>query len=343
MPDTEYLKIQTDMGIENPVAFTKPAPPKVDDDAITIKRTEQRIVDCKAMESQLKKQVIAAIEREYIEALRDVKVGFARVTAKEIIKYVVDEYDIITYDELNTNREKLDATWDASEPIHKLWSRTLDIQRFATAGKMPIADVTIMHALITVLMKTGVFTTHITIWKQKPVNTWTMDTFKRFFNDADKERLLHTAKEAGYANAVKSTPTTNTKTDKGQANVESGNVNDKTYVTLGDRKIYYCWSHGGSTNANHTSQTCNRQKDGHVSKSNWMNTCGGCTDMLISAENKQYRFKNNYRNNSGGNRSGNATNNSTNNGTNNSNNNSNNNSDNNGNNSSNSNGNNNSN
>jgi hypothetical protein len=77
MPNAEYLKIQTDMGITTPVAFTKPAPPKVGDNAITIKRIEQRIVDCKAMESQLKKQVVAAIEREYIEALRDVKVEFA--------------------------------------------------------------------------------------------------------------------------------------------------------------------------------------------------------------------------------------------------------------------------
>jgi hypothetical protein len=154
-----------------------------------------------------------------------------------------------------------------------------------------------------------------------------MDTFKRFFNDADKERLLHTAKEAGYANAVKNTPTNNTKAAKGQTNVEPGNNNDKTYVLLDDRKIYYCLSHGGSTNANHTSQTCNRQKDGHVSQSNWMNTCGGCTDMLISAENKQYQFRsnNNYRNNGGGHRNGNGNTYSNNNGNSNSNNHSNNN------------------
>jgi hypothetical protein len=85
MPNAEYLKIQTDMGIKTPVAFIKPAPPKVGDNAITIKRIEQLIVDCKAMESQLKKQVVAAIECEYIKALRAVKVGFARVPAKEII------------------------------------------------------------------------------------------------------------------------------------------------------------------------------------------------------------------------------------------------------------------
>jgi hypothetical protein len=317
MPTAEYLKVQTDMGITPAIPFIKPTAPTTGDDAITIKRKEQIIVDYKHMELQLKKQIIAAVKAEFLEPLQQTTTGYKRTkSAKEILAYLVTEYDIITQDDLKANRDKLDTPWDASEPIYKLWNRTLAIQRFATAGKFPIPDITIVHALITVLMNTGVFATHIIIWKQKPNAEWTLDNFKKFFNEANKERLLHTAKEAGYANAVKSTTNTNNigKNDKVNA---SGTNFDKTYVTLGDKKIYYCWSHGGSTNANHTSLSCNRPKEGHVTNSNWMNTCGGCTAMMISAENKQQRFRNGgntnyrnngYRNNNGNNNNGNNNN-----------------------------------
>lgn len=313
MPTTEYLQVQTDMGITPAVPFVKPAAPITGDDAITIKRKEQSIVDCKHMEMHLKKQLIAAIKPEFLVPLQQTTTGYKRTkSAKEILAYLVQEYDLITQDDLKTNRDKLDAPWDASEPIYKLWNRTLAIQRFAIAGKYPIPDITIIHMLLTVLMNTGVFATHIIIWKQKPNAEWTVDNFKKFFNEANKERLLHTAKEAGYANAVKTTASiaNNAKNDTNK----SGTTFDKTYVTLGDKKIYYCWSHGGSTNPNHTSLSCNRPKTGHITNSNWLNTCGGCTDMMISAENKQQRFKNsnNSNNRNNGNRNNNGNNNNNN-------------------------------
>ena len=302
MPNNDYLKMQTDAGVETAVPFCKPAAPDATTTDANSKHINQQRMDHKAMEGHLKKQILDAFkdEREYIDAIDDECIGFARYTPKQLLEYIAEKYDVISYDELQTNRDNLDATWDSSEPIHRLWSRTQKVKRFAIAGKKPIDDDTIMHALLTVLKKTGVFATHITIWKQKPENTWTLKAFQEFFDEADKERNEHTAKEAGYANAVKT----------GKGGTASANAattttinTDMTYMTLGDKKIYYCWSHGGNTNANHTSLTCNRQKDGHINTATWDNTCGGCMDMLFSSKNKQHRFsnsngnRNNYRGN----------------------------------------------
>ena len=316
MPNSEYLKIQTDAGIETAVPFNKPNAPDATTSEANIKIINQQRMDHKAMEGHLKKQILDAFkdEREYIDAMDDDCIGFARYTPKQLLAYIAEKYDVISYDELQTNRENLDATWDSSEPIHRLWSRTQKVKRFAIAGKKPIDDDTIMHALLTVLKKTGLFGTHITIWKQKPENTWTLKSFQEFFDEADKERNEYTAKEAGYANAVK----TGTKETTSSPNAATASVHtDMTYMTLGDKKIYYCWSHGGNTNANHTSLTCNRQKDGHVTTATWDNTCGGCMDMLFSSKNRQHRFgnsngnRNNYRSNNrnGSNNSGNGNNN----------------------------------
>ena len=301
MPNDNYAKLQTDMGIETPVPFTKPNVPSATANDIETKTINQQRLDHKAMEGHLKKQIIDAFdhEREYIEAIDDDSMGFAKFTPKALLAYITNKYDVITYSELNANREDLDATWDSSEPIHRLWSRTQKVQRFAKAGKKEIDDDTIMHALLTVLKKTGVFATHITIWKQQPEHTWTLKAFQAFFDEADKERNEHTSKEAGYANAVK----TGTKTNTQSANAATTNdEHDGTYLTFKGKKVYYCWSHGGNTNANHTSMTCNRPNNGHINTATWDNMCGGCSDMLISYQNKQQQYRNHNNNNRNGSR-----------------------------------------
>jgi hypothetical protein len=313
MPTEKYIQLQRDNNVTRPIEFKQPDPPDPTASATVITTTSKIILDCKTMEAQLKQQLLAAVDREYLNALDDDCMGLGQVKAKALLAFMEKKYDIITYDEIIANRAKLDEPWDASEPIHKLWSRTLKVQRFATAGKKPIDDDTAMHALLNVLKDTGVFMTHITIWKQKPVNTWTMSAFQEFFDEANRERDTHTAKEAGYANAVKTGPKSTTE----RANIatsDTGIAHDKYIMTFGNQKVYYCWSHGGGTNAKHTSATCNRPKSGHINLATWDNTCGGCTDILISQQNKNYRYRrNNNRNdndnngsnnNSGGNNSG---------------------------------------
>ena len=202
MTNTKYSALLTDAGSAD-IVFVKPAiPDDAADDSVKAS-INKKILDYKAMEAHLKRQMLTAIDREFIESLDDDSVGFARVTAKMLLEYIENKYDVITYAELSANREKLEDTWDPSEPIHRLWGRAQQVKRFAAAGKKPIDDETIMQGLLTVLKKTGVFATHITIWQQKPEDTWTMDAFKTFFDNADKERSTHTTKEAGYANAVK--------------------------------------------------------------------------------------------------------------------------------------------
>ena len=234
MPANEYRDIQIKAGTTVASDFIKPIPPDPAANATIISSTNKKILDYKAMEGHLKRQILAAVEREYIESLDDDSVGFARITAKALLEFIVQKYDVITYHELVTNREKLSETWDPSEPIHRLWSRVQQVQRYAAAGLKPIDDNDAMHALLEVLQKTGIFAMHITIWKQKPENTWTMHAFQEFFDEANKERHLHTSKEAGYANAVKK----GTPTNKASANAATDKAYDGTYVMLGDKKIF---------------------------------------------------------------------------------------------------------
>ena len=121
MPHDEYITLQRDAGIADAdiVPFIKPPTPDPTDAANIIIRTNKQILDYKAMEAHLKRQLLEAItDKDYITVMDDAKVGFSGTTVKTLLDYIVSKYDVITYDQLNSNREKLDENWDPSEPIY---------------------------------------------------------------------------------------------------------------------------------------------------------------------------------------------------------------------------------
>ena len=88
MPTDMYLKLQTDMKVTTPVEFKIPkAPEATAEEAIMIK-TSKIILDCKTMETYLTQQILAAIDREYFDALDDDNMGLSRVMAKDMLAHV---------------------------------------------------------------------------------------------------------------------------------------------------------------------------------------------------------------------------------------------------------------
>jgi hypothetical protein len=263
----------------------------------------QQLLDLRTMDALLKKQVLAAIDHIYLSSIENDLTGFATCTTKDILEHITKQYDIIDYDALQANRELLDAPWNFTEPIHMLWTRINNCKRFATAGKSEIDDMTAMQATYKVLKQTGVFATHVVIWKQKPENEWDLDEFKKFFDEADRERIAMTAKEAGYTGNKPSEKTsyanavTNGTTAKSTSNEnESTGTNTTTkaspkFLMFGDKKIWYCWSHGGSLSQQHTSMTCTNPLPGHVKHATWINMCGGCGDHIWAKQNKYFKKK----------------------------------------------------
>lgn len=298
MPEADYRSKQLAVTPGTFQPFVKPVAtvPKDDDSVDTIeghKEEMRQIRDYNAMESKLKQQLLAAIEPTFITALEDAEVGFAMVTSKQILQHLITEYGIITLDELATNIEVLHAPWNSEQPIRMLWDRIKECQRVGTAGGEPISDKMAMYAALKLLDGTGLYATYTTGWRQAhPVQTtWTMITFQEFFNHADKDRKKHlTTKDAGFHGANATTKTykaavtneTTGTTTEAPATRTTTNFVDPT----SGRKIYYCWSHGGSTNPKHTSETCTRQKDNHKKEATWFDMMGGCCEMNFGKNKK---------------------------------------------------------
>jgi hypothetical protein len=294
MPNDEYAAKQTKAGMVL-APFTMPTMPTIpnDDDELSVSSREENMrqyhqdkADYIAIESALRNQILAAIDELYISELEADDVGYGDYSPKEIIEYIVRKYDKIKYEDLQLNREKLEAKWDFTDPIQTLWKRIDECKKFSQAGGHELDDMTVMQATFKILQKTGIFETHCIIWKQKPEHTWTLDNFKDYFEEANESRNTATAKEVGYHGANKAA-TNSTPINE---------VEDNRYCIIGGKKIWQCWSHGGSLNPNHTSATCTNPKEGHIRESDWANLCGGSTEMLWSDKNR--KFKNKKGNNS---------------------------------------------
>jgi hypothetical protein len=274
MPTTDYRDKQRTLAPNTPFQpFIKPVPTEPpDDDSTTageeFKDNMRKIRDFNAMESRLKQQLLAAIENTYITALEDAEVGFAMVTSKQILQHVITEYGIITLDELAENLEKLNEPWDSTKPICMLWDRIKECQRIGTAGEEPISNRVAMFTALKLLDNTGTCSTYTQGWRQTyPVQTaWNIDTFKEFFNHADKDRKKTlTTKDAGYhvANAAATNKAAPSETKTTQQQTHPTKATPTTSLTHRQEKRYIIVGHTveASTPTTQVPNANSRKKD----------------------------------------------------------------------------------
>lgn len=291
MPDADYQTLQlsnaTNTGFK---PFVKPVPDNTADDDV-YKTQLRELRDWNAMESKLKQQLLRAVEHTFLTTLEDAEVGFATVSSKQIMAHLVSEYGLVTLEDLYANTEKLNEPWNCEQPIRLLWDRVKECQRVSKAGGDNISDKIAMFTVLKLLDATGLFTSYTTTWRSSYPNQsmWAMNTFREFFTNADKDRKKNlTIKDAGFhgANAA-------TKSYKDAVNTTSTNNNNNAPAAnnfvdpTSGKKIYYCWSHGGSTNPKHTSATCHHPKEGHQKEATWFDMMGGSVEMKFGKNRKK--------------------------------------------------------
>ena len=247
----------------------------------------------RALMGALTAQITRAVDKVYLAALRDKVYGFSDVTLVQMLTHLVTKYAIITRAELEANRLQLSHAWNVDDPIETLWTRVIEICSLATDGKEPLTDATTIELLTIMLEKTGLFTSACEAWHRKPEADQTWDNFQVHFTAENKQRLRKlTTGQAGFhgANAADGgTPPVVLHTAFAAAATTPATprraptaVPPATpVVTTNDgTRMYYCWTHGLGTNANHTSATCQRPGEGHKQNATAINVQGGNNTIM---------------------------------------------------------------
>jgi hypothetical protein len=73
----------------------------------------------------------------YLDVLNDNMVGFANISARDMLDHLFDTYGNITAVDLEINFEHMRRAWDPQQPVESLFKKIQDCAEYSEAGGRP--------------------------------------------------------------------------------------------------------------------------------------------------------------------------------------------------------------
>jgi hypothetical protein len=81
-----------------------------------------------------KKQIISVFEPIYLDILNDNMVGYANISARDMLYHLFKTYNSITAVVLEINFEHMRRAWDPQQPVESLFKQIQDCANYFEAG-----------------------------------------------------------------------------------------------------------------------------------------------------------------------------------------------------------------
>jgi hypothetical protein len=88
---------------------------------------------CTSVQQALKKQIISVFEPMYLDILNDNMVGYANISARDMLDHLFDTYGNITAVDLEINFEHMRRAWDPQQPVESLFKQIQDYSDYYEA------------------------------------------------------------------------------------------------------------------------------------------------------------------------------------------------------------------
>ena len=133
------------------------------------------------VENALKQQVVAAVESQYIQALRDPVTGRLNGTIAEVIKHLFQVYGSVTPQTLFEQEQKVQQmVYDPQHPIDELVN-------YSEAAQVPYTQPQCINLGYHILNRSDMFQRWILDWNAKPHIQQNWANFKTHFRKAHQE------------------------------------------------------------------------------------------------------------------------------------------------------------
>jgi hypothetical protein len=139
-----------------------------------------------------------------LEILNDNMVGYANISARDMLDHLFDTYGNITAVDLEINFEHMRRSWDPQQPVETLFKQIQDCADYSEAGGVPIGTSQQINVGYEKIFATGHFMIACRRWNEKPAAEKTWTNFKSHFAAAHrqhKQRQGESAANAGYHSA----------------------------------------------------------------------------------------------------------------------------------------------
>jgi hypothetical protein len=262
----------------------------------------------------LVRAIMAATPTTYLDTIADPDLGYANISAIQILTHLFDTYGNLTPADRQANLTTMSRPWSPPASIESLFVQLETGQRFANNANEPIADSHLARMGYAIINQTGLFPDACREWRLLPDALQTWQPFKQHFARHERDRLeLATTYTSGFtptAHAIclpiaTTEPAPNDLTINAVTKLPTGPEYAALLSELARLRLTatprpappvtiargYCWTHGSTSNHVHTSATCKNRADGHIETATWRNKCGGNPNAFVPASRRHQTTK----------------------------------------------------
>jgi hypothetical protein len=122
---------------------------------------------CTSVQQALKKQIISVFEPMCLEILNENMVGYANISARDMLDHLFETYRNITAVDLEINFEHMRRAWDTHQPVETFFKQIQDCAEYSEAGGVPIGPSQQINVGYAKILATGHFTSAYRRWNEK--------------------------------------------------------------------------------------------------------------------------------------------------------------------------------
>jgi hypothetical protein len=142
---------------------------------------------CTSVQQALKKQIIGVFEPMYLEILNDNMVGYANISARDMLDHLFKTYGNITAVDLEVNFDHMRRAWDPNQPVESLFKQIQDCADYSEAGGVPLGPSQQINVGYAKIFATGQCMSACRRWNEKTAADKTWTHFKSHFAAAHRQ------------------------------------------------------------------------------------------------------------------------------------------------------------
>jgi hypothetical protein len=130
---------------------------------------------CTSVQQALKNQIISVFEPMYLDILNYNMIGYASISAIDMLDHLFETYGNITEVDLEIIFEHMRRAWDPQQPVESLFKQIQDCANYSEAGGVLIGHLQQINVGYAKIFAAGHFMSACRRWNEKHAieKTWT--------------------------------------------------------------------------------------------------------------------------------------------------------------------------
>ena len=138
-------------------------------------------------DSALKNHLLAVFDKPYLVTLKKNYTSYATSSTIDLIKHIYKRYIRIPSTDMAANDKRLQASYNAEEPLKSLTKRINKYADFSTAASKSVSDTQLLLITYGLVSNTGQYPEDCRAWRNQDYKSW--KSFQTHFIEAQADLI----------------------------------------------------------------------------------------------------------------------------------------------------------